>query len=154
MSRSDSRSMKWHPLFVEWCLYLRHISGKSYEMLRDSGCVQLPSKHTLRDYTHYTSTSFGFSVDVDQQLLRSFDLTVERNRCVTLVIEEVYIKEDLVYDKHQGKLIRFVNLGETNNRLLDFESAMANNTTERPLANSMLVFMVRGGELSVCPVCL
>jgi len=32
-SLKDSHSMKWHPLFIKWCLYLRHISGKSYEML-------------------------------------------------------------------------------------------------------------------------
>ena len=51
-------------------------------------------------YTHYISTSIGFSVEVDQQLLRSLDLTVEHNRYVTLVMDEVHIKEDLVYDKH------------------------------------------------------
>ena len=30
----DQRSMKWHPLFIKWCLYLRHVSGKAYDMLR------------------------------------------------------------------------------------------------------------------------
>ena len=30
----DSRSMKWHPLFIRWCMYLRHVSGKAYELLR------------------------------------------------------------------------------------------------------------------------
>ena len=54
------------------------------------------------------------------------------------------MKEDLVYDKHAGKLIGFVNLGETNNQLLSFESALASDVTDRPLANSMLVLMVRG----------
>ena len=28
-SLQNSRSMKWHPLFIKWCLYLRHLSGKS-----------------------------------------------------------------------------------------------------------------------------
>ena len=27
-SLKDSRSRKWHPLFIMWCLYLRHISRK------------------------------------------------------------------------------------------------------------------------------
>ena len=27
----DSKSIKWHPLMIKWCLYLRHHSGKAYE---------------------------------------------------------------------------------------------------------------------------
>ena len=65
------------------------------------------------------------------------------NRYVTLVMDEVHIKEDLVYNKHQGHLIGFVDLGNANNKLLEFEAA-TNGDTDRPLANSMLVFMVRG----------
>ena len=51
-SYKSSKSMKWHPLFIKWCLYLRHLSGISYEHLRQSGCLKLPSQATLRDYTH------------------------------------------------------------------------------------------------------
>ena len=83
-SLNNSRSMKWHPLFIKWCLYLRHLSGKAYELLRDSGCVKLPSQRTLRDYTHYISSAIGFSVEIDEQLLQVSDLSVERNRCVVL----------------------------------------------------------------------
>ena len=79
-SLSNARSMRWHPLFIKWCLYLRHLSGKSYELLRDSRCIKLPSQRTLRDYTHYISTTIGFSAEVDEQLLRVADLSVERNR--------------------------------------------------------------------------
>ena len=32
----NSKSIKWHPLFIKWCLYLRHLSGKSYEQLQKS----------------------------------------------------------------------------------------------------------------------
>ena len=33
-------------------------------------------------------------------------------------IDEMYIKEDLVYDKYTGALVGFTNLGETNEHLL------------------------------------
>ena len=33
----DLRSMRWHPVFIKWCLYLRHLSGRSYDLL---GCLQ------------------------------------------------------------------------------------------------------------------
>ena len=55
-----------------------------------------------------------------------------------------YIKHDLVYDKHDGSLVGFVDLGSTNNQLLEFEKALAAETTDCTLASTMLVFMVRG----------
>ena len=42
-SLKSSKSMRWHPLLIKWCLYLRHLSGKAYDLLRDSGCIHLPS---------------------------------------------------------------------------------------------------------------
>jgi len=38
-----------------------------------------------------------------------------------LVVDEMHIKHDLVYDKHSGALIGFVDLGNTNNQILEFE---------------------------------
>ena len=118
----NSKSMRWHPLFIKWCIYLRHLSGSVYDFLRESGCVALPSKRTLRDYTYYISTTIGFSNEVDKQLMDVADLKEERNRNVVLVLDEVHIKEGLVYDKHQGNLIGFANLGEINDYLLKFEN--------------------------------
>ena len=79
-----STSMKWHPLFVKWCLYLHHLSGKSYELLRNSGCIKLPSQATLRDYTHYIPSGIGFSTEVDQNLLDVAFLNNELNKYVFL----------------------------------------------------------------------
>lgn len=59
-------------------------------------------------------------------------------------MDEVYIKHELVYDKHEGSLIGFVNLGETNNQLIEFEVALSGEGCQNLLAKTMLVFMVRG----------
>ena len=56
---SNPRLMRWHPLMIKWCLYLRHLSGGAYDMLRESGCVTLPSQRTLRDYTYYVRACTG-----------------------------------------------------------------------------------------------
>ena len=140
----NAKSMRWHPIFIKWCLYLRHLSGKSYEMLRNSGCIKLPSQRTLRDYTHYITTTIGFSTEVDKNLLDVAFLSKDINRYIFLIMDEVHIKNELVYDKHNGNLIGFVNLGDTNNRLLEFEKGLYNDNDELPLATSMLVLMVRG----------
>lgn len=42
-------------------------------------------------------------------------------------MDEVHIKEDFVYDKHDGTLIGFTNLGETNNHLLQFKAALSSD---------------------------
>ena len=141
---TDKRSMRWHPLIIKWCLYLRHLSGKAYETLRQCGVLRLPSQRTLRDYTHYSTTTIGFSFEIDQHLVDVADLSKDLNKYVILVIDEIHIKEELVYDKHEGCLIGFVNLGETNNQLLEFESALSESNSRPTLPSTMLVIMVRG----------
>ena len=74
------------------------------------------------------------SVDVDRQLMRAVDIgsCPDWHKLVIIIIDEIHIKEDLVYDK----LIGFVNLGEVNNHLLAFERSMEKNDKVPSLANS------------------
>ena len=99
--------MRWHPLIIKWCLFLQHQSSGAYETLRDSGLLKLPSQRTLRDYSHHIRACVGFSTEVDLQLMRVTDYKSLEGwqKCVALVINEMHIKEDLVYDKHTGALI-------------------------------------------------
>lgn len=142
--------MRWHPLMIKWCLYLRHLSGRAYETLRDSGCIALPSQRTLRDYTYYVRSCTGFSAQVDKQLMEATktDKNEEWGKCVILVMDEMYLREDLVYDKHSGALIGFANIGDTNQHLLQFQQLVESDADtcidHQPLAKTMFVFMVRG----------
>ena len=65
----------------------------------------------------------GFSNEVDVQLAATakLDSYKEYEKCVVMLMDEMYIREKLVYDKHNGSLISFVNLGDINNHLLAFE---------------------------------
>ena len=96
-----------------------------------------------KDLACYTSGSIGFSDSVDKQLLDTADMSQERYRYIGLVLDEVHIKADLVYDKHEGALVGFVNLGDINNHLLQFESVLSGDGQPHQLANSMIVLMVR-----------
>ncbi len=104
---------------IKWCLYLRHHSSKAYETLRDSGCLVLPSQRTLRDYSNAVKAEAGFSSDVDWQLLQAAKLSMSKSyhALVILLLDEMHIREELVYDKHSGKLVGFVDLGDMNNHL-------------------------------------
>ena len=140
--------VKWHPLIIKWCLYLRHQSSKAYEAICDYGCISLPSQRTLRDYSNAVKAGAGFSLEVDNQLLLAAKLmTSPIHHCLLVIlIDEMHIREDLVYDKHSGRLLGFVDLGDTNNHLARFEESLseADECAPPPLAKSMLAFMVKG----------
>lgn len=108
----NAKSMKWHPLMIRWCIYLRHLSGKAYETLRESGVISLPSQRTLRDYTYYTDAKPGFSFTVDNQLQEMANLKkcAEREKYVLLLMDEMHIRDDIVYDKHTGTVYSVLSL--------------------------------------------
>ena len=103
-SVNDARSMRWDPLMIRWCLYLRHLSGSAYEMLRKSGVVKLPSQRTLRDYTYTAKAAAGFSREVDMHIMEAAKLLScpDREKHVILLMDEMHLREDLVYDCHTG----------------------------------------------------
>ena len=47
------------------------------------------------------------------------------------------------YDKHDGSLIGFVNIGDTSNQILEFKAIMNTGQSCGSLAITMMVFMVR-----------
>lgn len=146
--KTAPRGRRWHPAFIKWCLYLRHKSAGAYELLRTTGCLQLPSQRTLRDYTHYVKSTTGFSTDVDLQLIKSAGNLKEHEKYVTLILDEMHIKEDLVYDRWTGELIGFTNLDDITSHLEKLEAEVSETADEEEgtaiLANSVLTFMVRG----------
>ena len=122
-SKKNAKSIRWHPLIIKWCLYLHHKSSGAYNTLRDSGIIRLPSGRTLRDYQHFVRAKTGFSYDYDKQLIE-----LARNTKPTwlakqliLLIDEMYVKEGLVFDKSSGALTGFVDLSEIDSHLREYE---------------------------------
>ena len=119
-----------------------------YNTLRDSGVLSLPSERTLRDYKHFVPAGVGFCHSTDLQLLDRIkqQKPPHLSKYVGIVIDEMYIKEGLVYDKSTGTLTGYSDLGEVNNLLMAAEEKFRDPSSnmQRPLAKRMLVFMVRG----------
>ena len=134
-------------LGFKWCLYLNHKSSSAYNLLRSSKVIQLPSQRTLRDYSHHYKSSSGFSVELDNQLITEFSSTTteEYQRHVSLIGDEMYIKESLVYSKASGELVGFCDIGDINNHLLQLEQKYQNDEdTHLKFAKTVLVIMIRG----------
>ena len=104
-NRLNSKSgMRWHPLIIRWCLYIRSKSSKAYDGLRQF--LNLPSQRTLYDYSHYTEHGTGFQEKVTEQFVSECIKNSNDNECsqyVGILFDEVRIKADLVYDKHSGE---------------------------------------------------
>ena len=89
-------------------------SSKTYEIIRDSGCISLPSKRTLQDYTHWIKLQPGFNADIIEHLRKEANvdglsdwekyvvllrscLNITLFRHVVLAFDEMKIRENLVF---------------------------------------------------------
>ena len=59
------------------------------------------------------------------------DSCPERNKYVLLILNEMLIREDLVYNKHSGEFIGFANLGKAS-QLDAFKHAMLSDEPIKP----------------------
>lgn len=143
-SVSNLCQMRWHPLIVKWCLNLKILSGGAYYALRSSGFVKLPSERTLRDYTHCYKEQLGFQKELLVQLAKEAKDLEDSRRYVSLIFDEMKVKQDLVYDKYSGHIVGFVSLGSINDELTKLEGSCINGVEHPPIAKQLLVFMVRG----------
>ena len=133
---------------IKWCLYLRYKSSGAYKFLRESGCITLPSQHTLRDYTHVVKKTRGFSFEFDELLIKSADIeSLEQwQKCFIIIVDEMKIKEDLVHDKCTDELIGFTDMGDINNHL---ENLYKTNLHQHLLIVCLSSCMVRGLFISL-----
>lgn len=133
---------------IKWCIFFRHQSSRAYETIRQSGCVYLLSQRTLQDYSQCVRSAAGFFSAVDRQLMQAakFDSGKLYEKLVCLLLDEMYIREDLVYEKATGKLVGFTAMGEINDHLLAFERSLDEEKDDykEEVAKTMLVFMVHG----------
>lgn len=119
-SKADKRGICWHPLFIKWCLYLHHLSGKAYDALRKCGSLYICHQ---KEHYRITPTVLELALDSPVRLMSSCKPNCMRgmaNICCPSPRRDAEIREDLVYSKSTGKLVGFSNLGEINNLIAVF----------------------------------
>ena len=98
-------------------------------------------------HTHHIiiKATNGFLSEVDVQLCQAAILKSCKliDQYVVLILDEMYIKEGLVYDKYTGELIGFTDLGDINSHLLSLEQSLVDSKLQ-PLATTIMNFMVKG----------
>ena len=112
-------------------------SPAAYRELQDSGALILPSERVLRHYKNYFKPKAGINPENNEALREKAISLTGIQRYVVVVMDEMKIQSNLVFDKHSGDLIGFVDLGDpmTNYASLGDEDIMATHA---------LAFLVRG----------
>ena len=72
----------------------------------------LPSRRRLRDYENYIRPQQGFNSGVINELSVLVQKFSQQERYSVILIDEMKIQEDLIWDKHNGDLIGYVDLGD------------------------------------------
>ena len=138
---SSKTSVRYHPMIIRYCLGLAAKSPAVYDEIRydektNSGFVILPSRRCLRDYKNYIRPQQGFNKDVINELKHIVSNFSNIERYVILLMDEMKVQENLVWDKHTGDLIGFVDLGDPDLNYATFQKSDA-------IASHILVFLVR-----------
>ena len=100
--------------------------------------------YNAQDYTHWIKANRGVQSDVTEQLMKAANVEAlkEWQKYVAVCFDEVKVKEGIVYDQHDCRVVGFVDFGDVNNAMLEFERSADGGRPE--IAKQMLVFMVRG----------
>ena len=88
------------------------IHGKSpsaYRELRDSGALIFPSERVLRDYKSYFKPKPGINSENNEDLRGKSANFNDMQIYVVVVMHEMNIQSNLVFDKYSGDLIGFID---------------------------------------------
>ena len=131
------KGARFHPEIIRFCLSLSIRSPSVYNELRNTGILRLPSLRTLRDYKNYIRPKTGFCRKVLDELTKKTRHFPASKRYICIVFDEMKIKSNLVFDRHTGELIGFLDLGDPDINFASLEK-------EDELATHVLVFFIRG----------
>ena len=128
-------------MIIRYCLALQAKSAAAYNKIRydektGTGFVVLPSQRRLRDYKNYIRPKQGFNHEIINELKNKIKYFSDIERFMVILFDEMKIQENLVWSKHTGDLIGFVDLGDVN---LNYATLQETNA----IASHVLVFLLR-----------
>ena len=121
------KGCRYHPMIIRFCLSLASKSKSAYEELRNSNILRLPSTRTLFDYKNLIKPGTGFRKEMIDNLCEITKDYSNVERYIVLLIDEMKIRSNLVFNKYAEELNGFLDLGEPqiNYNMLEDESKLA-----------------------------
>ena len=139
--KSSSTGISYHPMVMRYCLSLAAKSSSAYDEIRYdektwTGFFMLPSRRRLRDYKNYIKPQCGFNNRIVNELRNKIKTFSKNEKFIVLLMDEIKIQENLVWDKHSGELISYADLGDVN---LNY----ATLSKVEEITTHVLVFLIR-----------
>lgn len=154
----SARGRRWHPAFIRFALDIQTHSPKDYEIL--GKYVTLPSERMLFDYSHVSESTEGICCNTIEDISKKIVETgmEEFQTYHSLYYDEVYISQNIVFNKHTGKMTGYCNLSNADKELQEIEQLLASESDQQvidetpPVATKILAFMVKGTASGICEV--
>ena len=137
LQQANKLGWRFHPQVIRFALSIHAKSASAYRELRDSGALILPGEHVLHGYKNYFKPGAGIKKENVEELKEKASKFSGIQKYVTVMMDEMKIQENLVFDKTSGELIGFIDLG-------DPLTTFANTNEETTIASHTLAFLVRG----------
>lgn len=142
MKTKNKRQRRWHPKLIKFAIHLYKKSASAYNAIAASGMFELPSKRTLYNHSSHVGLNSGFT---EESLIQAAEMLCkacpeEHQQYVSVIIDEMKIKEDIIYRASTGELVGFSNLDDTGNEILKIR----NQNNDLPeVATHVLQIMIR-----------
>ena len=135
--QSNKHGRRYHPQVIRFALSLHAKSAAAYREVRESGALILPSERVLRDYKNYFKPKAGINKENIEHLREKTSSFFGIQRYVAIIMDEMKIQSNLVFDKNSGDLVGFIDLG-------DPMTNYANLQEDDTVATHALAFLARG----------
>ena len=159
-SQKSPKGMRWHPLIIRWCLSIYQSSPATYRHIasKRNNFLVLPHVNTLKKYINFTDPMTGFNPDIIKQLIKDSKLEIleEYQKNVSLLFDEMKIQSNLVYKKSTGKIVGFVEMGDINEEISQFQTKFEDSECQgeesigKKVTKYVNVFTVRGILSKLC----
>ena len=110
--QSAKMGRRYHPQVIRFALSTHSKSPSAYRELQDSGALILPSERVLRNYKNYFKPKAGINKENVETLRAKTSSFTPVQRRVAVVMDEMKIQSNLVFDKVSRDLIGFIDLGD------------------------------------------
>ena len=112
-------SICYNPMIIIYCLALQANSAAVYNDIccdekTGTGFVVLPSQRKRWDYENYIHPKQGFNYEIKNELKNKLNDFSYVEPFMLILFDKMKIHENLMWPKHTGDLIGFVDLGDVN----------------------------------------
>lgn len=116
------------------CVLWKVCSNRGYEHIRSRGLLKLPCRTTLQKYVGQSKGEVRVTSLIKERLRVKYEkLTVEQKSFYSLIVDEMAIAQEVIYDRQVDKIFGLADVGPAQH-----------STTNPQVANRLLCFVLRG----------